>query len=105
MLRSRRAPAVCTSARTACHCPKKRLVKAQALSQEFLIGVSCHSLDAARSAASGGAAYLFFCPIFATPSKAAFVAPQVLERLAEDRRVVSIPLLAFGGHTFGSDPR
>jgi len=77
----------------------KRLVKAQALSQDFLIGVSCHSLDAARSAASGGADYLFFGPIFATPSKAAFGAPQGLERLAEVCRAVSIPVLAIGGIT------
>src|ERR1700682_3797868 len=59
----------------------KRLVKAQALSRHFLIGVSCHSLEAARSAASGGANYLFFGPIFATPWKAAFGAPQGLESL------------------------
>jgi len=80
----------------------KRLVKAQALSQEFLIGVSCHSLDAARSAASGGADYLFFGPIFATPSKAAFGAPQGLERLAEVCRAVSIPVLAIGGITLAN---
>ena len=77
----------------------KRLVKAQALSQHFLIGVSCHSLEAARSAASGGADYLFFGPIFATPRKAAFGAPQGLERLAEVCRAVSIPVLAIGGIT------
>ena len=77
----------------------KRLVKAQALSQDFLIGVSCHSLEAARSAASGGADYLFFGPIFSTPSKAAFGAPQGLERFAEVCRAVSIPVLAIGGIT------
>src|SRR5216684_1788056 len=101
MLRSRRAPAVCTSARTACRCPK-RLVKAQALSRHFLIGASCHSLDAVRSVASGGADYLFFGPIFATPSKAGFGAPQGLERLAEVCRAVSIPVLAIGGITLAN---
>ena len=80
----------------------KRLVKAQALSQDFLIGVSCHSLDAARSAASGGADYLFFGPIFATPLKAAFGAPQGLERLAEVCRAVPIPVLAIGGITLAN---
>jgi thiamine-phosphate pyrophosphorylase len=80
----------------------KRLVKAQALSQDFLIGVSCHSLDAARSAASGGADYLFFGPIFATPRKAAFGAPQGLERLAEVCRAVSIPVLAIAGITLAN---
>ena len=80
----------------------KRLVKAQALSRHFLIGVSCHSLDAVRSAARGGADYLFFGPIFATPSKAAFGAPQGLERLAEVCRAVSIPVLAVGGITLAN---
>lgn len=80
----------------------KRLVKAQALSRDFLIGVSCHSLDAARSAASGGADYLFFGPIFSTPSKAAFGAPQGLERFAEVCRAVSIPVLAIGGITLAN---
>ena len=80
----------------------KRLVKAQALSQHFLIGVSCHSLEGARSAASGGANYLFFGPIFATPWKAAFGAPQGLWRLAEVCRAVSIPVVAIGGITLAN---
>ena len=80
----------------------KRLVKAQALSRDFLIGVSCHSLDAARSAASGGADYLFFGPIFSTPSKAAFGAPRGLERFAKVCRAVSIPVLAIGGITLAN---
>jgi len=78
----------------------KRLSNAQA--QDFLIGVSCHSLEAARSAASGGANYLFFGPVFATPSKAAFGAPQGLERLAEVCRAVPIPVLAIGGITLAN---
>ena len=80
----------------------KRLVKAQALSRHFLIGVSCHSLEAARSAASGGANYLFFGPIFATPWKEAFGAPQGLWRLAEVCRAVSIPVVAIGGITLAN---
>jgi thiamine-phosphate pyrophosphorylase len=80
----------------------QRLMKAQARSQDFLIGVSCHSLEAARAAASGGADYLFFGPIFATPSKAAFGAPQGLRRLAEVCRAVPIPVLAIGGITLAN---
>jgi len=80
----------------------KRLLKAQAQRRDFLIGISCHSLEAARSAASGGADYLFFGPIFPTPSKAAFGAPHGLERLGEVCRAVSIPVLAIGGITLAN---
>ena len=67
--------------------------------KDFLVGVSCHSLEAARAAANGGAEYLFFGSVFATPSKAAFGAPQGLERLAQVCRAVAIPVLAIGGIT------
>src|SRR2546430_12079433 len=53
----------------------KRLVKSQALSRHFLIGVSCHSLDVARSVASGRAGYLFFCPILSPPPQAGLRRP------------------------------
>ena len=66
-------------------------------SPDFLFGVSCHSLEAAQSAAVAGADYVFFGPVFATPSKAAFGAPQGLERLAEVCRSVNVPVLAIGG--------
>ena len=64
---------------------------------DFLIGVSCHSLESARAAERGGADYIFFGPVFATPSKAAFGAPQGIERLREVCASVEIPVLAIGG--------
>jgi thiamine-phosphate pyrophosphorylase len=80
----------------------KRLLDAQSEIRDFLIGVSCHTLEAAKSAASGGADYLFFGPVFTTPSKAAFGSPQGLERLAKVCRAVSIPVLAIGGITLAN---
>jgi thiamine-phosphate pyrophosphorylase len=79
----------------------KRLLLAYQVSQsfgsDFLVGVSCHSLEAAQSAAAAGADYVFFGPVFATPSKAAYGAPQGLDRLAEVCGSLDIPVLAIGG--------
>jgi thiamine-phosphate pyrophosphorylase len=81
----------------------KRLVESavrkQALDESFLIGVSCHSIEAAAAAERDGADYIFFGPIFSTPSKAALGAPQGMARLMEVCRAVAIPVLAIGGIT------
>ncbi len=77
---------------------------AQSRLQGFLVGVSCHSLEAAKSAAFAGADYIFFGPIFATPSKVDFGAPQGIERLAEVCTSVTIPVLAIGGITLENAP-
>jgi thiamine-phosphate pyrophosphorylase len=77
----------------------RELVDSRIPSKDFLIGVSCHSLEAATAAAKGGANYIFFGPVFATPSKAAYGAPQGLARLAEVCRAVSLPVIAIGGIT------
>jgi len=69
---------------------------------EFRIGVSCHSLECAREAARGGANYLFFGPVYATPSKAAFGLPQGIERLREVCSAIQIPVLAIGGVNAGN---
>jgi thiamine-phosphate pyrophosphorylase len=66
---------------------------------KFLVGVSCHSVQAAVSAGRGGADYIFFGPVFATPSKVQYGAPQGLQRLAEACSAVTIPVLAIGGIT------
>ncbi len=77
----------------------RKLADSRIRPQDFLIGVSCHSVQAATAAAKGGANYIFFGPVFATPSKAAYGAPQGLARLAEVCRAVSLPVVAIGGIT------
>lgn len=66
---------------------------------EFTVGVSCHSTEAASAAERDGADYIFFGPVFATPSKAAFGPPQGIERLRAVCAAVRIPVLAIGGIT------
>lgn len=65
---------------------------------DFLIGASCHSLEGAISAAEAGADYVFFGPVFETPSKAAF-GPQGAGKLAQVCNAISIPVIAIGGIT------
>jgi len=64
---------------------------------DFLVGRSCHSLDEAQQAERDGADYVFFGPVFATPSKAQYGPPQGVERLAEVCRALHIPVIAIGG--------
>jgi len=62
-----------------------------------LIGRSIH----AREELSGslGSDYLIFGPIFDTPSKRRYGAPQGLTRLAQVARATKVPVLAIGGIT------
>jgi thiamine-phosphate pyrophosphorylase len=79
----------------------KRLIQsAQAqnlLPQDFLLGVSCHSVEAAKAAEAAGADYLFFGPVFPTLSKEKFGPPQGIEFLRDVCRTVSLPVFAIGG--------
>ncbi len=63
----------------------------------FLIGVSCHSIEQARAAEGAGADYVFFGPVFDTPAKRVFGAPQGIAKLGEACRAVRIPVIAIGG--------
>ncbi len=65
----------------------------------FLVGASCHQIEGAVGAEKDGADYVFFGPVFATPSKLRYGPPQGIEPLAEVCRRVRIPVLAIGGVT------
>jgi thiamine-phosphate pyrophosphorylase len=77
----------------------KKFIRERGLPASFLVGASTHSLDSARAAADFGADYIIFGPVFSTPSKAGYGAPQGIERLAAVCRSVPIPVLAIGGIT------
>ncbi|MBI4169237.1 MAG: thiamine phosphate synthase [Acidobacteria bacterium] len=70
--------------------------------KRFLIGRSVHSLAEARQAAREGAHYLFFGPIFATPSKTPYGPPQGTDALRRVVDAVEVPVWAIGGISPGT---
>ncbi|HKV28382.1 MAG TPA: thiamine phosphate synthase [Candidatus Acidoferrales bacterium] len=65
--------------------------------EDFLVGASCHDVQEAMAAERAGANYIFFGPVYETPSKKTFGAPQGIESLAQVCASVQIPVLAIGG--------
>jgi thiamine-phosphate pyrophosphorylase len=63
----------------------------------FRIGVSCHDAQEVREAESAGADYALFGPVYETPSKRGYGAPQGIARLKEVCAAVGIPVIAIGG--------
>jgi thiamine-phosphate pyrophosphorylase len=59
------------------------------------VGASCHSLEAARRAADGGADFVVLGPVFATPGKQERWLG--VEGLREVARAVHVPVYAIGG--------
>lgn len=74
-----------------------RSIVAEKRLDDFLIGVSTHSIVEAALAADGGADFIVCGPVYDTPSKRAFGAPLGLERFGEICGAVKIPVLALGG--------
>lgn len=64
---------------------------------DFLVGASCHHLFEAIETERAGADYIFFGPVYETPSKVSFGPPQGVGKLAEVCRQVRIPVFAIGG--------
>lgn len=74
-----------------------RWLRANHAPADFLVGVSCHSLEEARQAQEAGASYVFFGPVFETPAKKKFGPPQGVAKLGEVCRSLRIPVIAIGG--------
>src|SRR6201987_2669439 len=64
---------------------------------DFLVGVSCHSLEGAQKAEHAGASYTYFGPIYETPSKIPFGKPHGVEEVAQVAKAVRVPVIAIGG--------
>jgi thiamine-phosphate pyrophosphorylase len=70
----------------------------RAFGEEFVVGVSTHSVAEARAAREGGADFVLFGPVFDTPSKRAYGPPAGLEALRETARALApFPVVALGG--------
>lgn len=66
--------------------------------EDFLIGVSTHSVETALQARAEGADFVVFGPVFETESKRAFGPPQGLEKLGEVTSALEgFPVVAIGG--------
>ena len=72
------------------------------LGAERLIGFSSHSVEEAIDAQRRGANFLLFGPVFFTPSKAPFGAPQGIAALKEVVEKVALPVYAIGGINMAS---
>jgi thiamine-phosphate pyrophosphorylase len=67
------------------------------LGPQKIIGVSTHSLQEVKEAEQAGADFVLFGPVYFTPSKAAYGAPQGLTALKTIVANVSLPVYAIGG--------
>ncbi len=65
----------------------------------MLFGCSVHSAASLRRAEDAGADYLIVSPIFDTPSKRQYGAPQGLKKLGLLCSMTSLPIFALGGIT------
>jgi len=69
----------------------------RAFGDQMLIGASTHNLEEARAAASAGADFIVFGPVFETESKAMYGPPVGLAALREAAELLTIPVIALGG--------
>ncbi|HXU21596.1 MAG TPA: thiamine phosphate synthase [Verrucomicrobiae bacterium] len=66
---------------------------------DFMVGLSCHTIDEVRQAEHAGADYAFFGPIFDTPAKRRFGPPLGVAKLAAACQATRLRVIAIGGVT------
>jgi thiamine-phosphate pyrophosphorylase len=76
----------------------------QLLGDRRLIGVSTHHPDEVKAAATAGADFVTFGPVYATPSKLSYGPPLGLSSLAAVCADASLPVFALGGVTVARLP-
>lgn len=69
------------------------------LGPEKLIGASIHSIEEVGPAKQSGADFLLFGPVYFTPSKAGFGAPQGITALRKIVETSALPVYGIGGIT------
>ena len=67
------------------------------LGAERMIGASTHSLEEAKEAERSGADFILFGPVYFTPAKAAYGAPQGIAALKKIVENIALPVYAIGG--------
>lgn len=65
--------------------------------EDFLIGVSTHTLPEVEQAHRRGVSFLVFGPVFLSPSKALYGPPAGIENLKEACGFSKVPVFALGG--------
>ncbi len=66
---------------------------------DFMVGLSCHTIDELRQAEDAGVDYAFFGPIFDTPAKRPFGPPLGIAKLAAACQATQLRVIAIGGVT------
>jgi thiamine-phosphate pyrophosphorylase len=74
-------------------------VVGEVVPEDFLVGVSCHSLEEAQAAEAARADYIVLGPVFETSSKLRYGPPLGLDVFREVAAKISVPILALGGIT------
>ncbi|MEI6651049.1 MAG: thiamine phosphate synthase [Chlorobiaceae bacterium] len=73
--------------------------KLRPIAPNMIFGCSVHSPESLHIAEKSGADYLLFGPVFDTPSKRKYGAPQGLEKLGQICQSTTLPVFALGGVT------
>lgn len=77
--------------------PQPSTIRARLSKSQLLIGVSTHNIEEVEQAFQGGADFVTFGPIFATPSKLRFGSPLGITALQKVLQKSNHPVVALGG--------